>query len=113
VPERQPEEGVTYAHEDRQGRGAGGLDAARPAEVDRLIRGLSPFPGAWCDAGGERVSSCGRASSPARASRAGAGRPRHRLRGGGGGGAGGAARRGKALPAAEALRGWAPPARLG
>jgi methionyl-tRNA formyltransferase len=32
------------------------IDWARPAlEVDRLIRGLSPFPGAWCDAAGERV----------------------------------------------------------
>ena len=24
-------------------------------EVDRLIRGLSPFPGAWIEIGGERV----------------------------------------------------------
>ena len=32
------------------------MDWARPAaEVDRLIRGLSPFPGAWCELGGERV----------------------------------------------------------
>jgi methionyl-tRNA formyltransferase len=23
--------------------------------VDRLIRGLSPFPGAWCEVGGERI----------------------------------------------------------
>ncbi len=23
--------------------------------MDRLIRGLSPFPGAWCEIGGERV----------------------------------------------------------
>jgi methionyl-tRNA formyltransferase len=23
--------------------------------VDRQIRGLSPFPGAWCEAGGERI----------------------------------------------------------
>ena len=23
--------------------------------MDRQIRGLSPFPGAWCDIGGERV----------------------------------------------------------
>ena len=40
--------------QDRQGRGAHRLDP--PAdEVDRLIRGLSPFPGAWCEMGGERV----------------------------------------------------------
>ena len=32
------------------------VDWTRPAtEVDRLIRGLSPFPGAWCDIAGERV----------------------------------------------------------
>ena len=32
------------------------VDWRRPAaEVDRLIRGLSPFPGAWCEIGGERV----------------------------------------------------------
>jgi len=32
------------------------VDWSRPAvEVDRRIRGLSPFPGAWCEIGGERV----------------------------------------------------------
>ena len=32
------------------------VDWSRPAaEVDRLIRGLSPFPGAWAEVGGERV----------------------------------------------------------
>jgi methionyl-tRNA formyltransferase len=32
------------------------VDWGRPAvEVDRLIRGLSPNPGAWCEIGGERV----------------------------------------------------------
>ena len=32
------------------------MDWTRPAvEVDRLIRALSPFPGAWCLAGGERL----------------------------------------------------------
>jgi methionyl-tRNA formyltransferase len=32
------------------------VDWLRPAvEVDRLIRGLSPFPGAWCEIAGERV----------------------------------------------------------
>ena len=32
------------------------MDWTRPAEeVDRLIRGLSPFPGAWVEVNGERV----------------------------------------------------------
>jgi methionyl-tRNA formyltransferase len=32
------------------------LDWNRPASmVDRHIRGLSPFPGAWCEINGERV----------------------------------------------------------
>ena len=32
------------------------IDWTRPAaEVDRLIRGLAPFPGAWTEIGGERV----------------------------------------------------------
>ena len=32
------------------------MDWSRPAaEVDRLIRGLSPFPGAWCLFGADRV----------------------------------------------------------
>ena len=36
------------------------VDWTRPAgEVDRLIRGLSPFPGAWCDVAGERIKLLG------------------------------------------------------
>ena len=32
------------------------MDWGKPAvEVDRLIRGLSPFPGAWCEIDGARV----------------------------------------------------------
>jgi methionyl-tRNA formyltransferase len=54
TPEPQPEEGVTYAAEDRQGRGAPSTGAAM-REIDRTIRGLSPFPRAWTMAGGKRV----------------------------------------------------------
>jgi len=37
-------------------RHADGSRLTQPAvKVDRLIRGLSPFPGAWCDVAGERV----------------------------------------------------------
>lgn len=50
----QSEQGVTYA--PKIDKSEARIDWARPAlEVDRLIRGLSPFPGAWCDAAGERV----------------------------------------------------------
>jgi methionyl-tRNA formyltransferase len=42
----QPSEGVTYAKKIRPKEAR--LDWTRPgAEVDRKIRGLSPFPGAW------------------------------------------------------------------
>ncbi|MBY5977326.1 methionyl-tRNA formyltransferase [Phaeobacter italicus] len=50
----QPEEGVTYAHKIDKAEAR--VDWARPAaEVDRQIRGLSPFPGAWCEIDGQRV----------------------------------------------------------
>ena len=54
VPEVQPEAGVTYA--EKIDKAEARIDWARPAvEVDRLIRGLSPFPGAKCDMAGEQV----------------------------------------------------------
>lgn len=50
----QPEEGVTYAAKIDKAEAR--VDWSRPAvEVDRLIRGLSPFPGAWVEVNGERV----------------------------------------------------------
>lgn len=50
----QPEEGVTYAHKIDKAEAR--VDWTRPAaEVDRQIRGLSPFPGAWCEMDGQRV----------------------------------------------------------
>jgi methionyl-tRNA formyltransferase len=50
----QPDIGVTYAAKIDKAEAR--VDWARPAaEVDRLIRGLSPFPGAWCEVAGERV----------------------------------------------------------
>ncbi len=53
-PEVQPEEGVTYA--EKIDKSEARIDWTRPAaEVDRQIRALSPFPGAWCDVAGERV----------------------------------------------------------
>ena len=54
TPVPQPAEGVTYAAKIDKAEAR--IDWTRPAvEVDRLIRGLSPFPGAWTEAGGERV----------------------------------------------------------
>lgn len=50
----QPDVGVTYAAKIDKAEAR--VDWTRPAvAVDRLIRGLSPFPGAWCDVQGERV----------------------------------------------------------
>ncbi len=113
TPEPQPEDGVTYAMKIDKAEAR--IDWSRPAaEVDRLIRGLSPFPGAWCEAAGERVKllrsrltqgngapgevldgltvACGEgAVEVLEVQRAG----------------------GKPLSVAEALRGWNPGARLG
>jgi methionyl-tRNA formyltransferase len=50
----QPADGVTYA--TKIDKAEARVDWTKPAlEVDRLIRGLSPFPGAWCEVAGERV----------------------------------------------------------
>ena len=50
----QPEEGVTYAKKILKEEAR--IDWAKSArELDCLIRGLSPFPGAWCEIKGERV----------------------------------------------------------
>jgi methionyl-tRNA formyltransferase len=108
----QPEAGVTYAAKIDKAEAR--VDWTRPAEeVDRLIRGLSPFPGAWTDIAGERVKLL--------RSRvvAGAGTPGEVL--GGFAVACGkgaveiveAQREGKRpMPAGELLRGWDLPARL-
>ena len=54
TPETQPEAGVTYAQKIDKAEAR--IDWSRPAvEVDRLIRGLSPFPGAWTLLNGERL----------------------------------------------------------
>ncbi|UWQ62869.1 methionyl-tRNA formyltransferase [Leisingera caerulea] len=54
TPEVQPEEGVTYA--GKIDKGEAQIDWSRSAsDVDRKIRGLSPFPGAWCEIEGQRV----------------------------------------------------------
>ncbi|MEM1235142.1 MAG: methionyl-tRNA formyltransferase, partial [Pseudomonadota bacterium] len=50
----QPKHGVTYA--EKVSKDEARIDWSRPAaEVDAHIRGLSPFPGAWCEIDGERL----------------------------------------------------------
>lgn len=54
TPEVQPEDGVTYAAKIDKAEAR--IDWGQPAvEVDRLIRGLSPFPGAWTMLDGRRI----------------------------------------------------------
>jgi methionyl-tRNA formyltransferase len=54
APRPQDPAGATYA--DKLSRDEGRLDWRRPAaELERLVRGLSPSPGAWFDHQGARV----------------------------------------------------------
>jgi methionyl-tRNA formyltransferase len=111
-PEPQPQDGVTYAAKIDKAEAR--VDWGRSAvEVDRLIRGLSPFPGAWCDIAGERVKLLGSRLAP------GSGAPGTVLEGftvACGEGAVTitvAQREGKrAMPVTEVLKGLAMPARL-
>lgn len=54
-PVPQPDEGVTYAA--KLSKDEGRLDLTRPApELDRQVRGLTPWPGTWIDlANGEKL----------------------------------------------------------
>ncbi|WP_170333748.1 methionyl-tRNA formyltransferase [Ruegeria arenilitoris] len=54
TPKPQPEDGVTYA--SKIDKAEARVDWTRPAvEIDRQIRGISPFPGAWTEIAGDRV----------------------------------------------------------
>ncbi len=54
VSHPQPQDGVTYASKINKAEAR--INWSRPAaEVDRQIRGLAPFPGAWFELGGERI----------------------------------------------------------
>ena len=64
----QPDQGVTYAAKIDKAEAR--IDWSRSArDLDAHIRGLSPFPGAWCDVHGERLKVLLAAPT------AGAGRP--------------------------------------
>ncbi len=68
TPTPQPQDGVTYA--TKIDKAEARIDWTRSSdEVDRQIRGLSPFPGAWCEIGDQRVkllgSRLGQGSGPA------------------------------------------------
>jgi methionyl-tRNA formyltransferase len=112
TPVPQPEAGVTYAAKIDKAEAR--IDWTRPAgEIDRLIRGLSPFPGAFVELRGERIKLLRARLAP------GQGAPGQVLRGftiACGTGAveiTEAQREGKRpMPAAEILRGLNLPARL-
>ena len=54
VEHAQPSDGVTYA--GKIAKEESRIDWTRPArEIDCLVRALSPSPGAWCEARGERL----------------------------------------------------------
>ncbi|MCK4860325.1 MAG: methionyl-tRNA formyltransferase [Rhodobacteraceae bacterium] len=56
TPESQPDEGMTYAAKIDKAEAR--IDWSKSsAEVDRLIRGISPFPGAWFQVNGQRVKA--------------------------------------------------------
>lgn len=60
TPQAQPQAGVTYAAKIDKAEAR--IDWRLPAvEVDRMIRGLSPFPGAWFEHEGARVKVLGSA----------------------------------------------------
>lgn len=109
----QPQEGVTYAAKIDKTEAR--IDWTLPAEhVDRQIRGLSPFPGAWCMIGDERVKLLASTVVPGQGDPGtvlpdftvvcGSGAVRITL----------AQRAGKRpMTSADLLRGWALPPRLG
>jgi len=55
-PVAQSDNGITYAHKIDKTEAR--IDWSRPAaEVDAMIRGLSPFPGAWFEWDGQRIKT--------------------------------------------------------
>ena len=68
APRPQPAEGATYA--PRLARGEGRIDWTEPALlIERKVRALDPWPGAWCEHAGARLRVLAARVAP------GAGRP--------------------------------------
>ncbi len=64
APQPQPDAGVTYA--TKIDKAEAKIDWTRPAvEIDRIVRGLSPFPGAWTMLEGRRLKLLRTRVSPA------------------------------------------------
>jgi len=54
TPERQPEEGATYAK--MLSKEDGKIDWSQPASaIERQLRALHPWPGVWCELNGQRM----------------------------------------------------------
>jgi len=74
TPRTQPAEGITYA--PKLSREDGRLDWRRPAaELERQVRALDPWPGAWFELAGQRVRVLSAAVDGAAAGPAGRVRP--------------------------------------
>lgn len=60
-PQAQPDEGATYANKIDKAEAR--IDWGRSAEeIERQVRAFSPVPGAWFEAGGERIKLLGAAA---------------------------------------------------
>ncbi|MCW1950505.1 MAG: formyltransferase family protein, partial [Octadecabacter sp.] len=63
TPEAQPEDGVTYA--TKIDKAEARVDWSQSSlQIVRQINGLSPFPGAWSQANGERIKFLHASASP-------------------------------------------------
>ncbi len=63
TPVPQPAEGVTYAKKLEKDEGR--IDWSLPAEtIATMARGLTPWPGLWCEMGGERLKVLEAALAP-------------------------------------------------
>ncbi|MEO3416765.1 methionyl-tRNA formyltransferase [Roseovarius sp. CAU 1744] len=115
TPEPQPEAGVSYAAKIDKSEAR--IDWSRPSDqIVRQINGLSPFPGAWAMAGGERLKFLRASVAKADAAPGEIQATDRTLYVGTGDGAIAVTslqREGrKAADTAEVMRGWSPPACL-